>query len=148
MTLTRVAHSQKASVEGWSFGFGELDSIISKVIDESLENSFDDFPPNLWMPFEWSGVDSDGAGGDAVSDPLTFYINLDVFSEDADVGPLWQTTLRDVVQDCLRLWRDGDEDEGPICEDRIEQAQQIRDALRSLADSIDAEIRKAQEQGP
>ena len=139
--MKRVPHSGEIDMRAWGFtddekGHGLTELLlkgVAAIVTSVLREQFDDDPPRLWLPFQWS--DGDGIGGPPVEDPAMLYCTMQL-GEDEE-GVVYACSLEWVIDDFMELHRNFrtnliDDPKGKaVC-------AKLAKRLRELADKVDA----------
>lgn len=123
----------------------ELGTAIKPYIDEYLRwellgyRDEDKMPHHAYLPYMYTKLDSDGAGGKAIVDPLTIYISLQI-GADID-GIKFKTNLPELIDDVF----DAHDCGGYIPTNEVKIFSDIRDALYKEIQKLDKWIAEAQD---
>lgn len=98
-----------------------------------LEGAFEDDPPILSLPWHWSPYGSDGAGGPPPPEADAINISLPALG---DHWPSWRTSLGELLDDWVELYRNGHGSLSIDADGRTALAG-LRDRLTTIAARID-----------
>jgi hypothetical protein len=134
--MTRVPSSGAIDFTDW--GFADEHPKRAIYLTKLMREQFQEHPPDLDLPFEYSQGHGDGRHGPAVTDPLTLYLDIPLGETDGE-GPLWSCTLGAIIDELIANSGQPDEDTKAIF-------LVIGEALRTLADRLVAAASESREQ--
>lgn len=112
-----------------------IDPYIRKAAAEALTIALEGDESYIYFPVEWA-PESDGLCGKCPDDPLTLYLRV-ALGPGNDNDPVYKTDLREALRDTIeQTAEDGSWSEG---------LSRLSGALRSLADELDAAVKKGAE---
>ena len=103
-TMKRVQHSAPINLAPWGlFDDDWLGQAVGGKVTETIIEEFTEYPPDLFLPIEWSGSDGrDGIGGPPVDDPLLIYVDLSLGAS-SDDNVVWSASFREMVEDMIDM---------------------------------------------
>ena len=111
----------------------------SAEVADDVAEYFEADAPYLMAPYEYRFGENpgDGFSGPPVADPLMLYVVIPAAGECSDFPPVWSISLTDVMDYMIDCNVSGD---GVVTPDMAQCVADTRDALRRLADKLDAAI--------
>jgi len=138
-----VKTSAKFGFHVWNLDAMQVDQkayqkFIEEIIREGVEIATSEYDCSAYFPVEHSDLSIAARGGDkAIHDPTIIYVELPVGPDDIEM-PKWSFSLTELVNNMLEMVEHGDG--GPIDRQDTAPLIAVRDALRMLADRIDARL--------
>ena len=139
-----VKTSPKFGFHTWNLDTVQIDQeayqkFIGEIIREGVETATNEYECSAYFPIEYNyrPKPSDGSNGKAVDDPTTIYVELPVGVDDIEM-PMWSFCLTEMVDNMIEMVERGNG--GEIDKEDTPPLMAVRDALRMLADKIDARL--------
>jgi hypothetical protein len=112
----------------------------SADLADDLKAYFEADAPYLFAPYEYRFGENpgDGSRGPPVADPLMLYVAIPAAGEYSDDPPIWAISITDIMEYMIDCSVSGGST--VVTPDMAQCVADTRDALRRLADKLDAAI--------
>jgi hypothetical protein len=139
--MALVKTSDEIDLTSWEIFY--LRPKLGRRISAFVQSVFEAEPPELTLPFQWSGGEQSGDGyrGQAVTDPMMLYVALPLAKDDKVV---FSCSLEEAIDYVFQGFSSTGEADGPIVsEEHRNVLAQMAVRLLELANKIDEALERS-----